>query len=231
MEDMLSPEEIENTSFPDGHLGYDRLHVDAFVRTMAAEVRSLQRDLEAALERGEAPYRAAGKEIGDLIQRAKERAHELVNDAEDSAARIVASARKDAEDRTAHAAAMEDEARRAHERMVAAARTEAQHMIDRAREIKSRVEAESSIALQEAERESRRLKQEATREADAARVAAEQQYAEISTRLERRIRALQQAEAELSRRVAALKAEHDGAASESTSDDGLDSDAAEPRVQ
>jgi|GEM_PF-3057128 cell division septum initiation protein DivIVA len=231
MEDMLSPEEIENTSFPDGESGYDRLHVDAFLRTMAAEVRRLQQDLELARERGEAPYRAAGKEIGTLIQRAKERAHELVNDAEDSAARIVASARKEAEERTAHAAATEEEARRAHDRVIAAARAEAQHMIDRAREIKSRVEAESSVVVQEAERESRRLKQEATSRADAARVAAEQQYAEVSARLERRIRALRQAEAELGLRVAALKAEHDGAAPESALDDGLDSDPAEPGIK
>lgn len=230
MQDMLTPEEIENTSFPDGQFGYDRLHVDAFLRTVAAQIRRLQRDLELALERSEAPYRAAGKEIGDLIHKAKQRAEELVNDAEDSAHRIVTSARKEAEERAEQTVAAEQEARRTGDRILSEARAEAEALVERARQIKSRVEAESRIALQEVERDARRLKQEAKNEADAARSVAERQRVETAAQLERRIRALREAESALRQRVATLKAHHDSVVADAGVDDGIDAGAPEPKT-
>lgn len=226
MHDVLTPKEIEETSFPDGEGGYDRLHVDAFLKTMAAQVRRLQRELDVALERGEAPYRAAGKEIGDLIQNAKDRAAELVVAAEDVAQGLLKDAHNDVMVRRQEADAMhkgalraQQEFERERDQILAAAHSEAAAIVERARGLKQHLEAQGRVMLQEAEREVRRLKQETKKEADQARAAAERQHAELSSRLERRIRALQEAENVLSRRVAALKADREVSSGEGSSGD------------
>lgn len=224
MQDRLTPEEIEGTSFPDGEGGYDRLHVDAFLTTMAAQVRRLQRELEVALERAEAPFRAAGKEIGDLIQDAKDRAAELVSEAEDGADRIIKDAHNEAMLRRQETGALrkaaltaQQEAERTRDRIVADAHAEAAAMVERATEIKRRFEAEGRVIVQEAEREVRGLKEKAKKEADKARAAVEREHAELSSRLEHRIRVLRKAEATLTGRVAALKT--DTASAEPPTDD------------
>lgn len=226
MQDALTPEEIEETSFPDGGGGYEQLHVDAFLKTMAAQVRRLQRELEVALERGEAPYRAAGKEIGDLIQNAKDRAAELVGAAEDVAQGLLKDAHNDAMVRRQEADAIhkgalraQQELERDRDQILAAAHSEAAAIVERAAASKEHLEAEGRVMVQEAEREVRRLKQEAKKKADQARSAAERQHAELSSRFERRIRALQEAEAVLGRRVAALKANREVSSGEGSSGD------------
>lgn len=230
MRDALTPEEIEATSFPSGEAGYDRLHVDAFVRTIAAQVRHLQRELDVALERGEAPYRAAGKEIGDLIQNAKERAEELVNDAASTAERMMKDAhtevmvrRQEADAIHKRALSAQRETDRARDRIVSEAQAEAAAIAQRARALKRHSEAEARVIVQEAERDARRLKKgakdQARAEAEKVRAAAEREHAELSSRLENRIRALRKAEATLGRRVAALKADHAAASGGGPSDD------------
>lgn len=239
MPDALTPEEIERTSFPDDEGGYNRLHVDAFVRTMAAQIRRLQRELEVALERGEAPYRAAGKEIGDLIQNANERAAELVADALETSERMIKDAhnevmvrRQEADTLHKRALTAQRDADRARDRIISEAQAQAAAMVERVTAFKRHSEAEARVIVQQAEREVRRLKkdakQEAKQEGDKARAAVEREHAELASRLEDRIRALRNAEATLTRRVAALKTDHVAGAGEMASAECLPESDVEP---
>lgn len=107
----VQPEEIEGREFFVGLRGYDKDEVNAFLAEVAAELRSLQDELDE-VRAGGAPAAPAearddfedlGANVAAILRTAKESASAMVSDAEGQAAQIRADAEAYAEARR-HAA-------------------------------------------------------------------------------------------------------------------------------
>lgn len=131
MQEALSPEELENAGFSTSLRGYDKDEVDAYLRSVAAELRESQK------QRSEKLYETLGEEMGSLLQHARDSAVDMTSRAEADAAQVRDKAAADA----------------AHTREEAAAdgraiREEATHQ---ASEIRAAAERDASQRISEAE--------------------------------------------------------------------------------
>jgi cell division initiation protein len=86
-----SNDDLENTTFSTALRGYDRDEVDAFVRTIAQEMRTLSEG------RNEKLYESLGEEMGALLQHARDSAEAMKREAEQDAMATRASADEDAQ--------------------------------------------------------------------------------------------------------------------------------------
>src|SRR5579864_1891562 len=100
----LSPEDIESKRFMPDIRGYDRTEVDAFLGEVAAHYRDLERRLKDAQD----ALQRAGRD-GDRFENLGEDVASVLRAATDEADRLKASAREEAAEVLAQAAA---EARR-----------------------------------------------------------------------------------------------------------------------
>jgi DivIVA domain-containing protein len=107
MAEPLSPEDIENVTFPTSLRGYDRDSVDIFLQEVATAFESVWSEAQAARSGAQKPYRSLGEEMGDLLQHAKDSAEQTKRVAEDEARRL---REKAAEDGAATVAAAENQA-------------------------------------------------------------------------------------------------------------------------
>ena len=203
MHDQLSPEEIETASFPDSREGYDKARVESFLKTVAEEVRVLQRKLELADERAGRPYAAAGMEIGDLLQHAVDVAGTVESRANAEAARTLQDARKAASDLRHEAESLKQRAEQEADALRRETRAEAAHLKEQWSRMRRTAEAELSVTKQQAEREARAMRQEARHEAEAIRTSSEQAREELRA-LEQKVMRLQEAEVVLRRKLKGL---------------------------
>lgn len=189
MADILDPDEIQNTTFPEAEHGYDTARVDSFLHTMSEEVRELQRELEVVTEKAERPYLAVGKELGDLLQRAHDVAKEVMEEAEAHAAKSLQHAHHTSDKANEDATKLKRETQEQVESQLNEAKYEAEQMKEQALKIRKRSEAEGVVLRQEAGREAKLLLREA------------KQRSQV---LHEDIRKLEQTESSLRRRVETL---------------------------
>jgi cell division initiation protein len=132
MREALSPEELENAGFSTSLRGYDKDEVDAYLQSVAAELRESQK------QRSEKLYETLGEEMGSLLQHARDSAVEMTRRAEADAAQVRDEASADAA-RTREEAAADGRA----------IREEATYQ---ATEIRAAAERDASQRISEAER-------------------------------------------------------------------------------
>lgn len=77
--------------------GYSREEVDAFLKDLARQQRTLTEELAKSKQEAEKTYLALGEEIGGLLQHAKDVSDDMVKKAEEDAARRREEARRAAE--------------------------------------------------------------------------------------------------------------------------------------
>jgi DivIVA domain-containing protein len=130
MREALSPEELENAGFSTSLRGYDRDEVDAYLRSVAAELRESQK------QRSEKLYETLGEEMGSLLQHARDSADEMTSQAQADAARVRDEAAADAartrEEAAADGRAIRDEATHQASEIRAAAERDAAQRIGEA---------------------------------------------------------------------------------------------------
>jgi DivIVA domain-containing protein len=206
MPDAMSPEEIENTRFTISVEGYDKDEVEVFLKGVAADFRSLQRQIPDSSDR---PYYEAGREVGDLLQHAHDSALHIKKEAQEEAAVLLQDAQRTSKRAREEAALMTKRA----EKEASVVREEAYAAAERYREQAERsrrlAEAERSIAGQDTRRETKRLRDEAKRQAQQILSRAQAEAAERTVESERRLRRLQEAEATMRRRAALLQSKLD----------------------
>jgi DivIVA domain-containing protein len=137
MRDASSNEELENTTFNTALRGYDRDEVDAFVRTIAQEMRELHQ------VRNEKQYENLGVEMGTLLQHARDSADAMTQQAEQQAAEVRAAADADAQ--------------KIREEATARARDLQQQTEQKASETRSQAEQEASTRIADATERVRQL--------------------------------------------------------------------------
>jgi DivIVA domain-containing protein len=95
----FSPEEIENKEFLITLRGYDKDEVQAFLRAVAADYRSVAESSRSSTAPVTAsnPFESLGEEVGTVLKVARESANQLRQKAEDAAA----AARRRAEEESA----------------------------------------------------------------------------------------------------------------------------------
>jgi colicin import membrane protein len=203
MPEAMSPEDIENARFTPAQDGYDRDEVEVFLKSVAAEMRALRREIPKVSDR---PYHDMGREVADLLQHAHDSALHIKKVAEEEAALVLQEAqraskraRDEAEQATKRA---EKEASAVREEAYAAA----ERYKDQAEKAHRLADAERSIAAQEAHREAKRLRDEAKRKAHELVSRAKAEAAERTADSERRLRRLQEADVAMRRRAALLQA-------------------------
>jgi DivIVA domain-containing protein len=204
MTDMLTPEEVEATTFPESENGYEKAHVDAFLRTIAEEIRQLKRDIATAEQKAEKPYRGVAREMADLMEHASDIARQLATNAEEKASSLLHEAQESASKMKKEATELRSKAKLESETMLAEAKTEAVRKREQAAHLRRLAEAEGSVLRQEIQREAKRLRAEARRKIEEARTQAERDSVERAQALETRVRKLVEAETTLKKRVAAL---------------------------
>jgi DivIVA domain-containing protein len=206
MPEAMSPEDIENARFTRAQDGYDRDEVEVFLKSVAAEMRALRREIPSVSDR---PYYDLGGEVADLLQHAHDSALHIKKKAEEEAALVLQEAqraskraREEAEQATKRA---EKEATVVREEAYAAA----ERYKEQAEKAHRLADAERSIAAQEAHREGKRLRDEAKRKAQELVSRAKADAAERTADSERRLRRLQEADVAMRRRAALLQAKLD----------------------
>ena len=137
MREASSNEHLENTTFSTALRGYDRDEVDAFVRTVAQEMRALNED------RNEKVYESLGEEMGALLQHARDSADAMKRQAQEDAANTRAEA--------------EAEANKIKEDATAAARELQQTAEQHATKTRTEAESEASTRIADATEKVRRL--------------------------------------------------------------------------
>lgn len=202
--ESLTPEEIERTTFPRAEQGYDMPRVDSFVRTMAEQVRELNRRLEILADRDDKPYFSLGREMGDLLDHANRVARNAIDKAERQAAELLEEARSASEEATRDLSEARQKAEQEAEEVLRKAHTDATRLRERAADVRRLVEAEATVLRQEAQREARQLKSEAKKEAQRIRASSESESAAVIRDLERRIRKLQEMEVLLRRKIRSM---------------------------
>jgi cell division initiation protein len=91
MQEHLVPEYVESREFSTSLRGYDKEEVDAFLSTLAAEIREYQRASSEQL------YQNLGEEMGALLQHAKDSGDAMRKEAEEDAAAARHAAETDAQ--------------------------------------------------------------------------------------------------------------------------------------
>lgn len=142
MSEASSNEGLENTTFSTALRGYDRDEVDAFVRTVAQEMRELH------YGRNEKLYESLGEEMGGLLQHARDSADEMTREAEELATATRAQAEADAQKTREDAAARARELQQKAEQQATETRAEAE------REASTRIEEATDRVRQLEETES-----------------------------------------------------------------------------
>ena len=157
----LSPEEIENRTFPAVVRGYERSAVDAFLHEVAAEVRRLQSAAARAVAQP-APVSAAQPEAAaapvDPYETVGAQLATLLRTAGDSAARI----RREAED---IAETTRREAEEEAERLLGSAEERAREVVASAEREADQLVAEANANLQRAQEEAQSIVEQARQEA------------------------------------------------------------------
>lgn len=154
MREALSPDEVENLSFSASLRGYDRDEVDAFLKSLAADLREIE-------QRSERLYETLGQEMGDLLQHARDSADQMVREAEIEAGMLREQAEKDAAKIRDEAAGL---ARSTKEESEATAARTVDAANKTAEETRSRAERDASDSIAKAEDRVRTLE---ARETDA----------------------------------------------------------------
>jgi cell division initiation protein len=130
MREALSPEELENAGFSTSLRGYDKDEVDAYLQSVAAELRESQK------QRSEKLYETLGEEMGSLLQHARDSAVEMTSRAEADAAQVRDEASADAartrEEAAADGRAIREEATHQASEIRAAAERDASERIGEA---------------------------------------------------------------------------------------------------
>ncbi len=90
--ELLTPEQVESTSFPDADRGYDRTHVDAFVLEIARQLRYLAEQFAALDERSAAPYMRVGREMAELLDHGRKVGEGITARAREEAATMTKAA-------------------------------------------------------------------------------------------------------------------------------------------
>jgi DivIVA domain-containing protein len=202
MPEAMSPEEIENARFTVTVEGYDKDEVEVFLKGVAADYRSLHRQIPDSSDR---PYYDVGREVGDLLQHAHDSALHIKKEAQEEAAVLLQDAQRTSKRAREEAAQMTKRA----EKEASVVREEAYAAAERYREQAEKArrlaEAERSIAGQDTRREAKRLRDEAKRQAQQILSRAQAEAAERTMESERRLRRLQEAEATMRRRAGLLQ--------------------------
>lgn len=220
--ELLTPEEIEATTFPESERGYDAAHVDAFVLEMAKQARRLAAELVALEERSSAPYMRVGKEMAELLDHARRVAEGISTRARAEAGAMTAEAAELREQASAILVQAEERARETIER----ARAEAKRITEEAAAAKRLVEVQASIAQGDLKREAEKLKKKAEGVLAEARGRAEQEFQAARVKAEQRVRKLDEMEKLLRRRIMVLDARRREA--EASVDDGSGDQPAPP---
>jgi DivIVA domain-containing protein len=204
MPDMLTPEEIEATTFPESERGYEKAHVDALLRTIAEEIRQLKREIDKAKEKAEKPYRGVAREMSDLLEHAGNIARQLASNAEEKAASLLKEAQETAAKLKKEATDLRSNAKLEAETMLAEAKTEAVRKREQAAHLRQLAEAEGTVLKQEIQREAKRLRAEAKRRIEEARAQAEHDSLARAQALDVKVRKLVEAETVLKKRINGL---------------------------
>ncbi|HEU4480982.1 MAG TPA: DivIVA domain-containing protein [Actinomycetota bacterium] len=181
-ERQISHEDILTKEFPSRMGGYDRDEVDGFLQVVAWNLRELQRRVEDLEESSSKPLELVGKEVGSLLQSAKDVADKMVEEADREVAEWRAKAEAEVaklrEEELGAAQALKEEAaalrERANERAAslnAQASADAEELRRSAWAAAEALNVEASNARDEALATAESLRREAM--AEAARVKAE----------------------------------------------------------
>lgn len=150
MREASSNEELENTTFSTTLRGYDRDEVDAFVRTVAQEMRELHHG------RTEKLYESLGEEMGGLLQHARDSADEMTRGAEKQATATRSQAEADAQQARQEA---EADAQKTREDAAARALELQQKAGQQASETRAEADREASTRIAEATDRVRQLEE------------------------------------------------------------------------
>jgi DivIVA domain-containing protein len=175
MRRAITPEDVREADFKVALRGYDREDVAAFLQDVAAEMETLKDSSERA-------YQSLGEEIGGLLQQAKDSADKLVTDARTEAEAHLQAAANQAAGLTQEAEA-------------------------NALQSRQQTEAYSVQVREETEAYARQIREEAGAWAASARAEAEQDAAERIRTAEAQVRELEMAEAEARQRISGLRVE------------------------
>jgi DivIVA domain-containing protein len=107
MHEELSADNVEAQSFSSARRGYEKAEVDAYLHSLAEEIRAYQ---AASTER---LYQNLGEEMGGLLQHARDSADAMLKEAEEEAAATRHKAERDAHETRAEAQRQADEIRAA----------------------------------------------------------------------------------------------------------------------
>src|SRR5438067_1878466 len=222
----LSPEEIENRTFPAVVRGYERSAVDAFLHEVAAEVRRLQAaaaraaaqpppapvaQREAAAPEAQVdPYETVGAQLATLLRTAGDSAARIRREAED----IAETTRREAEEEAERLLGSAEE--RARE-VVASAEREADQLVAEANANLQRAQEEAQSTVEQARQEAgeglehaNACAERSIQEAEVTRLQAQEAANQTRGQAERdagRIR--QQAEGEADRLITEAQARND----------------------
>lgn len=198
---MTTPEDIEGTRFAISYPGYDEAEVEGFLKRIADDMRVLTSELDTARARSERPFLQAGREVGELLQRAQEVADKLVRDAESDAANIRQEAERAG---TATREKAERDIRRRQKEvdvLLSEARAEAARLREQADHHIRLAQAEVTVSRREAHRDAKQVRADAKREAEQTRMQSRRELEETA----KHIRKLRAAEAELLQRIDVMR--------------------------
>jgi DivIVA domain-containing protein len=202
--EALTPTDVRATSFPETEFGYDKARVDAFIRAIADEFERLEAELAAAIARAEEPYHQVGREMGSLLQHARDAADELKRKSELEAATMMQNAEKTVAKADEEVRILKKRAEQEADAILREARVEAGRLHQKAADMHRLAQAEASVGMREAERDARKVLGEASREAERVRTQAMGNLGQERIELEKRVRRLKEVEETLRKRVAAL---------------------------
>lgn len=171
----LKPEDVERATFTTKMRGYDPEEVEAFLRKVAEQLRQAE-------ARAERSFEAAGEQMGDLLQHAKNLADSITAEAEADAARMRQEAEADASKARSEASA------------------------DAAR-MRAEADADARRTRDEADADAKLMREEASSDAARMRREAEDYARDLITRAEAKVRAIEDAEIEGRARLSDLRAD------------------------
>ena len=179
---------------------------------MSREFRLVSKDGETMpspaaidLTREEKPFLEMGYTIGRLLEDANSAAEDIKRGAEQEAAVILQEANRNAVRTKEEADRLARQAMSEANSALDEARSSASRLSDQVAHEKRLAEAEATVIRREAQREAKVIKEKARREADAILQEAAGGTADHVRALERRLRSLQHAEADLQRKISYLQ--------------------------
>jgi DivIVA domain-containing protein len=200
--ELLTPEQVEATFFPDAERGYDRAHVDAFVIEIARQLRYLAEEFAHLEERSSAPYMRVGKEMAELLDHARKVSEGITSRAREEATALSEEARELRREAGERLVRAQEEAHA----LLESARVRARKLTEEAENAKRLAEVHASIVEDDLKREATKLKQKAEGVLAAARDRADLEYAEARKAAEARVRKLEEIERVMRKRLSVLKA-------------------------